>query len=455
MGRARAAFILTGVAGVAASVLGLVACDGGSPAAPGVDAAPQLVDATTSPVDGGDAASTDAGDGAIDAGPPSLSAGGFHTCSLRGGEVKCWGSNVFGELGNGSHLPSVMPVPTVVIGGVTSGVVHGVWHACGLAGTTAVCWGANSNDELGHDQARELDAGDTYDAADARAGVWAMRASTSVPAPVTGLDGVVAFSLGSGYSCALVDAGTVSCWGSDLAGVLGATDGGRTCAPPIGGPCSPTPRAIAGVTGVSQIAAAEEPAACALRGSDGTVWCWGNNADGVLGPAADGGSGPVQVQGLANVKQLAAGDRHFCALLSDGTVSCWGYGYLGELGRDAGGCSAFSCPLSPAVVGGLTSVTQVGCGEGFSCALRSDGTVACWGQNGYGQLGSAVDAGQSYVPQTITGVSGATQMAVGASHVCALGADASVVCWGGNGSGELGPGTDAGFTKVPVPVTGL
>jgi alpha-tubulin suppressor-like RCC1 family protein len=144
-----------------------------------------------------------------------------------------------------------------------------------------------------------------------------------------------------------------------------------------------------------------------------------------------------------------------CALLSDGTVTCWGYGYLDQLGRDAGGCTPFACALPPAVVSGLTGVIQVGCGEGLSCALRGDGTVACWGQNRYGQLGGATDAGQSFAPQTIASLSGVMQIAVGASHVCALGADASVACWGSNGSSELGPGSDAGFAKLPVAVEGL
>ncbi len=452
--------------------------DTGTAASPGHHPVAPVGDGAVAAIEGGldggsDATSDGAGDAlAIEAGP-GITARGAHSCSIRNGTAKCWGANFYGELGNGTHSDGTpSPTPTTVVG-VTDFVVHGLHHACGLTGAVTRCWGANDNDQLGHDQALENAADD---AGDGSAGIWFGRPSTSAPSTVPGLNGAVDLALGSAYSCALAH-GTVSCWGSDVSGVLGRTppDGGTVC---LGGPCLATPHAIPGLAGASQISAAEDPTACALEPVDGspdeTVWCWGDNGHGLLGQsAADGGAivdtnphpTPVQVPGLTRVKQVASGDTFRCALLSDGTVSCWGYNFSGQLGRAPTtdpGCTVIACNEAPAPVAGLANVSEIGLGEGFGCALRTDGTVLCWGQNGAGQLGRdpAGDAGDAgvanYVPQPVAGLSNVAHIAVGAAHACALESDESVLCWGDNRSGELGPGAvDASSIFAPVPVTGL
>ena len=290
------------------------------------------------------------------------------------------------------------------------------------------------------------------------------------------MSGAIELALGSAYSCALAH-GTVSCWGSDVSGVLGDT-------PADGGSVVPW-RALPGHTsrhpgarGRLPISAAEDPTACALESVDGspdqTVWCWGDNGHGLLGQsAADGGAivdnnphpTPAQVPGLAGVKQVASGDTFRCAVLSDGTVSCWGYNFSGQLGRAPAtdpGCTVIACNEAPAPVDRARERERIGLGEGFGCALRTDGMVLCWGQNVAGQLGrdSSADAGDAgstdYVPQPVAGLSNVAHIAVGAAHVCALQSDESVWCWGDNRSGELGPGAvDASSTYTPVAVTGL
>ena len=183
--------------------------------------------------------------------------------------------------------------------------------------------------------------------------------------------------------------------------------------------------------------------------ADGTVWAWGHNASGELGDGTtDGRLAPVQVTGLTGATQVAGGCLHSLALRSDGTVWAWGDNKAGELGR--GTTSDHEATAAP--VSGLTGVTKIAAGCGFSLALRSDGTLWAWGFNSVGQLGNGSTA-SSAVPVKITGVSQVTAIAAGwDSAVAIVAGGASVWAWGGNDAGQLGDGTLAGRT-TPVRVT--
>jgi alpha-tubulin suppressor-like RCC1 family protein len=183
--------------------------------------------------------------------------------------------------------------------------------------------------------------------------------------------------------------------------------------------------------------------------SDGTVWAWGSNLLGELGDGSTTNrSTPVQVAGLTGVTQVAAGQEFSLALRSDGTVWAWGGNGAGQLGR--GTVTAREVTAAP--VSGLAGVTKIAAGCGFSLALRSDGTVWAWGFNNVGQLGIGGTA-SSVVPVKITGVSQVTAIAAGFdSAVAVVAGGASVWAWGGNDSGQLGDGTLAG-RATPVRVT--
>lgn len=141
----------------------------------------------------------------------------------------------------------------------------------------------------------------------------------------------------------------------------------------------------------------------------------------------------------APVNAIAAGGDHTCAVLS-GIVKCWGYNRSGQLGD-----GSTANRLTPADVLGLSGVTGIVAGWGHTCALIGDGTVRCWGSNSYGQLGDGKGAylweQHSATPVAVVGLSGATAIAAGGYHTCALMEGSSVRCWGSNHSGQLGDGT--------------
>jgi len=139
---------------------------------------------------------------------------------------------------------------------------------------------------------------------------------------------------------------------------------------------------------------------------------------------------------------------HTCALKSDGTVWCWGDNEYGELGD-----GTTTERHTPVQVSGLTNVVAVAPGSVHTCALKSDGTVWCWGDNYYGQLGDGTTT-ERHTPVQVSGLTNVVAVTVGSLHTCALKSDGTVWCWGFNGAGELGDGTTTD-RHTPVQVSGL
>jgi alpha-tubulin suppressor-like RCC1 family protein len=190
---------------------------------------------------------------------------------------------------------------------------------------------------------------------------------------------------------------------------------------------------------------------CVLK-KDGTVWCWGNNNAGQSRGDQTVATVPVPtaVPGVAGATMIAAGDSYTCALVSGGAVLCWGYNNKGQLG--IGPITNASEP--PTSVAGLTGATQVAAAFEHTCALKSDGTVVCWGGNESGQLGTG-DTMAYLTPVAVPSLSGVTQVAVGWAHSCALKNDGSVVCWGDNTYGQLGDATMTSRSSPGSNVQGL
>src|SRR5205814_5163803 len=142
--------------------------------------------------------------------------------------------------------------------------------------------------------------------------------------------------------------------------------------------------------GVTAIAAGRQHS-LALT-SDGAVWAWGENEFGRLGNRTWVLSAvPIQPIGMTGVKAIAAGGQHSLAVKSDGSVWAWGANLSGQLGNttwctaQGDECAGSSVPV---LVHGLAGAQAVAAGGNQSLALKSDGSVWAWGENGYGQLGN-------------------------------------------------------------------
>jgi alpha-tubulin suppressor-like RCC1 family protein len=203
---------------------------------------------------------------------------------------------------------------------------------------------------------------------------------------------------------------------------------------------------------------------CALTSVPGGAYCWGRGESGQLGVPAppstcltDAGffscsMVPVPVGGGLTFEKLAGGGAHTCALTSDGTAYCWGNNGYGQLGDNS--TTSQSAPVQ--VAGGLKFV-GIDAGAAHTCAVTSAGDAYCWGRNDRGQLGDGTTTA-SAVPVAVTGNLTFQLIAAGGfsiGHTCGLAAGGAVYCWGDNERGQLGTGTsDLNPHAVPEPVSG-
>ena len=261
------------------------------------------------------------------------------------------------------------------------------------------------------------------------------------------LSGIVDVDGSDVVFCARDGEGVIWCWGDGVGGQLG--NGSDADLDRAGAVLSGSGTPLPGF-GQFEVGAGH---ACGLR-SAGEVWCWGSNQAGQLsqGDGADTSSWfPVAMLApdnsrLQGVTQVAVGDRFTCMIRTDRTVWCVGDGGYGQLGNGTWNSYTLPVEVMTSSSSALANVAQVSCGSLTSCARTGDGKVYCWGRGEEGQLGNGTGSSSQYAVQ-VADLQGVTDLAVGQDYACAALQDNSVWCWGTNGSAQLGDGTVLGRSR--------
>ena len=349
--------------------------------------------------------------------------------------------------------PQPQPQPYLV-----THITAGNTHTCALLSRgNARCWGNGNDGRLGY--------GDAADVAD-----------DELLASVDNIDlgtnrRIIDIAAGGMHTCAIItDAtsddtkGQVACWGDSGRGQLGYGNtndlGDDETLETIG------VVKLGGSLRAVQIAAGHEHTCALLDDNDDSttdyiVKCWGRNTNGQLGYGnatniGDVASRTPDTQGAVGgasmlATQVVAGRSHSCALLTDKTVRCWGENGDGQIGN-----GNTTLQNSPVAVSNLTNVRAIAAGGNNTCALLHDNRVKCWGNDSVGQLGNDSTFSDSNTPVFVAAASGSgnlnniVDIAVGRNHSCAVTNQGGVHCWGFNLRGQLGIGST---TSRATPVT--
>jgi uncharacterized repeat protein (TIGR01451 family) len=402
----------------------------------------------------------------------AFTTGAQHSCAvLADGRLKCWGANSVGQLGQGNtstrgdsagEMGSNLAATDLGTGRHPVAISAGSLSTCAiLDNDTLKCWGLNSNGNLGLGTA----SGNRGDGAD--------EMGDDLPAIDLGPGRTpVAVSAGNAATCAILDNGTLKCWGANNGGVLGLGDtNDRGDAPNEMG--NNLPAVDLGPGRTATVVANPRSHVCAILDT-GALKCWGFGQNGRLGygDTTTRGDGPnemganlptVDLGAGRTATAVATGNAHTCVVLDNGGVKCWGANDVGQLGRGNTSAVGFipnqmGDNLTPIDLGPGRTATAVTAGNSHSCALLDNGSVKCWGQGSDGQLGNGStnvigdgpnEMGANLPPVDLGGGHTAIAVSAGNNHTCAVLDDASVRCWGNNVSGELGVGDTADRGEAP------
>lgn len=374
----------------------------------------------------------------------SIALGNNHVCAIKNDNTLwCWGNNANGQLGQGPLADPL--IPWVLVPTQTGTATWKDWiaisangdHTCGIrhedvgGGTfnnTLWCWGKNDQGQLG--------LGD--------------QATRNVPAKVGIATDWNAISAGGGHSCGIrrESAGggfdnKLYCWGDNSTGQIGDNSTTDTSSPKE--VCSDTAGPCGHATNWSTVSAGATHT-CAIK-SDNTLWCWGNSDYGQMGVGVTAPVATLQkIASSVGVKMVASGSSHTCAINSSDKLYCWGLNIQGQLGL--GSMINTSSPTN------ITALAwkQVDSGAGHTCGILDDisleGVIYCGGLNQYGQLGDGTVQNRAQLIEELNLATQPTwkQLSAGANHTCAIKSDDTLWCWGDNDQRQLGRPVDATYT---------
>lgn len=382
-----------------------------------------------------------------------ISAGGNHTCAIASdNQAYCWGDNSNGRLGNGntgtdSNVPVAVSTSGVLSGKTVLSIVTGQRGACVIASDNQVyCWGSNAYGQLGNST-----NGSLQNQADADSNIPVAVSRSGVLSGKT----VLSITAGGSQNCAIASDNQAYCWGFNNQGQLGNNSGTDSNVPVA----VSTAGVLSGKTVLS--IAGGNSHTCAIA-SDNQAYCWGDNANGKLGNGNTGTDSDIPVavstSGVLtgkNTLSITAGNSHTCAIASDNQAYCWGYNYDGQLGNANNTSSNVPVAVSTAGVLNGKTVFKIDASSHSNCVIASDNLAYCWGENYNGELGTG-DTNHSNVPVAVStaGVlNGKTIISVSSEndHACVIASDNLAYCWGYNLDGPLGDGTNT-ISLVPVAV---
>ncbi len=298
------------------------------------------------------------------------------------GVVRCWGGATPTTCYLGPSATGTAAAPCADYTFTPRVVLTGTTAAGGVPLTaTAVNSGANATFALLADGTIRS-WGNTY-LGNGTTGISGLTLATVSTSSGVALTGVTAMSFVLQHGCAVRNDGTVWCWGRNADGSVG---NGTTVDAVYAVQVINTSNAA--LTGVVDVSAGANNS-CVVR-TDGTVWCWGGNY----------GTRAVQIVGVT--RAVAVSTLNYssgCALINDGTVRCFGHNDAGDFGLPPGTAWNFGYTISFSVPG-LSGVVAIGGGFDHRCALLQDGTARCWGNNTLGQLGNGTTVA-STTPVTV------------------------------------------------------
>lgn len=358
----------------------------------------------------------DGGEGPVDGDAPimpdapgcaavAIAAGADHTCAVTlDGSLYCWGRGNDGQIGIDpltygcasntvfcQKVPGKLEVPPMIAVGL------GGQHSCAATGTQTYCWGKNSSGQYGNGNL----------------------IGVTRPVLVPERAGATAIDGGNNHTCSLAGE-ALACSGANAEGQVGNMS------------IATQPTALTVMTGATSFDL-DSTTSCAVDGNK-QLYCWGRNAYKTIDPSTTIKTFPTHVAGIDGVEQVAVGGDHICALVADHRVTCWGLNSKGQLGTGELDDPSQPQPFTTAAV---TGVVEVVAARNHTCVrTEGSGTVYCFGE------------GYTAAPMPIT--TGAVALAAGGSHDCAIVSDGTVRCWGDQLYGQLGNGTDSA-TRTTTP----
>ncbi len=397
-----------------------------------------------------------------------VSLGMSHTCAIDSlKNLKCWGLNRFGQLGDGT-AEAVRYTPTLIsIGGADGNdngkgnnsndeayptkIALGAYHTCAIDNLNNLkCWGMGWMGQLGLGTVENknvptiISLGDN----DGNGNGYGNGDSNGDGDGDGGSIYPVQLALGGFHTCIIDNIDNLKCWGYNIDGQVGDGTDGYYEQDKV----TPTLISLCNATYATQIALGGYHT-CVIDSLD-NIQCWGLNDNGQLGDGTYenkntptlislGGDDDHDDRDATYPTKLFLGAHHSCIIDNLNNLKCWGLNSDGQLGD--GTLDNKNMPTTISLGGGDKRFpAQLALGGFHSCSIDDLNNLKCWGSNVEGQLGDGSNDNK-HLPTTISlGEDDTTypiQIVLGFVHTCVVDNFNDIMCWGSNWEGQLGDGT--------------